>query len=401
MSEMVECPEVGGLRRFICAYNPIYLLSSLSMLAGCVLVANDSEHTNVPLSQLLLLVGVLVVYQAALFLIGSFLMLRRGVLRDGRLLLILDAVFMADITFVNSELITTSLQTGLGIGMLLLGWAALRMHWIAARTGGDMPRWRYLFVLTAAGLIVLIPAYMKHIDDGLSVTLNTLYSMWWIGGLLLGGWVVTQHWADGNLPVAPRSERAAWVCPTYCTCAYASLLLHICVLHYVYNVAFVFALATPVLLALAMLLRRMEERWPIWQGTGVLRLSLLVCGTLFGLCAPGDLALHAGSVAISAVKLTLGGAYLALVFVYFRRYSRWLLSAGAAAAVLSVFGPSIQQTVEFIRMAMAATGRGVQAILPASRAGWGAFGIALSFILLGAGTFWSMRKGEQPESGGE
>lgn len=248
-----------SFRDFIFLYNPVYLLSSVCMLASCALLTNDSEHKNVPLGQLLSLVGTLVIYQACLFAIGSFLTLGRKILRDGRTLLILDAVFLSDITFVNSELLTTNVNIGLGIGLMLFALSALRIHWISNRLDCPMPPHRYLIILLQLLLIIAIPAYLKHIDNGTSVSSNTLYAMWWAGGLVLAMSLLIDHIMQHP---AALPARTAWVQPAYLSVTWLSLILHLAVLHYVYDVTFHGAMIAPVLVALAMLLRRNEERQP-------------------------------------------------------------------------------------------------------------------------------------------
>lgn len=386
-----------GFMRYLWLYNPMYLLSSVCMLGSCVLLANDSVHSHVPLSQLLSLVGTLVLYQAALFAIGAFLVLSRNILRDGRTLLILDAVFLTDITFVNAELITTRLMTGLGIGLLLVALAGLRIGWISQRMGSPMPLHRYVLILLQLAMITLIPSYLKHIDTGTSVTASTLYAMWWVAAVLTGGGVIIDTLLRRE-PAAALPARAAWVQPTYVVVPFLSLMLHLAVLHYVYDVALYVAMLAPQMVAGAMFLRRMAERRPDRFGVTVpLQVGLLALGLIAGLTASSTLELRLGLspeyvIALPAGKMTFAALYMGVVYIYFRRHARWFLAAGAAVAGMVLFGPGPQQVWQAIVAAIRALGRAIVWLMPATRVGWGILGIIASFGLLGLGTWISLRR---------
>ena len=62
----------------------------------------DVDHAHAAAS----LIVTLNVYEAALLAIALFLITRRGLRRDGRMLLLLQAFFLADFTFLNAEVAT-------------------------------------------------------------------------------------------------------------------------------------------------------------------------------------------------------------------------------------------------------------------------------------------------------
>ena len=378
------------IRDLIFLYNPVYLLSSVCMLVGCVLLTNDTEHKVVPLGQLLAIVAAVGLYQACLFLIGSFLAFGRRILRDGRTLLILDAIFLSDITFVNSELLTTNLTVGLGIGLLLFGLSALRIHWITRRAQCPMPLHRYLIILMQLMLIIGIPAYLKYVDTGTSIGATTLYCLWWAVGLALAGTVLADH--ARQVVHAKLPPRAAWVQPTYLGVTWLSLILHLAELHYVYNVTFHAAMLCPILISLAMLLRHRDGRVPSRHRTVGLQLAMLIMTFLIGVDAADSLSLSLLGASVSAGKLTFGALYLAAVYMYIRPLAYWLIGAGALVAATDLFGPGWRQ----IGMCIIRAGRwAVEAavnLLPSTRLGWGITGIVGAFLLLGIGLLISLRK---------
>ena len=67
---------------WIVEYNPFYLLSAVSMLLGCLLLANTTTWQPVPLSTLLPLLGTLQIYELACLGIGVLLYRKLGPRRD-------------------------------------------------------------------------------------------------------------------------------------------------------------------------------------------------------------------------------------------------------------------------------------------------------------------------------
>src|SRR5215469_15809895 len=78
--------------------NPFYLLSACCMLAGCLALTNSLSWLSIPLPKLLILLLTLNVYEGALIGLAAYLVLVRGLRRDGMMLVILEAFFLIDIT---------------------------------------------------------------------------------------------------------------------------------------------------------------------------------------------------------------------------------------------------------------------------------------------------------------
>ena len=85
-----------SLLRFLTEHNPFYLLSAACMLASCLALTNSLSWISITRSRLLTLIVTLNVYEAALLAIALFLITRRKLRRDGRMLLLLQAFFLAD-----------------------------------------------------------------------------------------------------------------------------------------------------------------------------------------------------------------------------------------------------------------------------------------------------------------
>src|SRR5689334_18863840 len=90
-----------SLWRFVVDRNPFYLLSAACMLFGCIALTNSSSWSPIKLQRLLILTATLNFYELLLIGLALFLIVRRGLWRDGAILLILEAFFLVDVTFLN------------------------------------------------------------------------------------------------------------------------------------------------------------------------------------------------------------------------------------------------------------------------------------------------------------
>src|SRR5437762_3078566 len=89
--------------RLLATHNPFYLLSAACMLAGCLALTNSLSWSPIGARRLLTLIVTLNVYEAALIWLALFLVTRRDLIRDGRMLLVLEAFFLVDTAFLNAE----------------------------------------------------------------------------------------------------------------------------------------------------------------------------------------------------------------------------------------------------------------------------------------------------------
>ena len=120
------------LVRLITEHNPFYLLSAACMLASCLALTNSLSWSPIAMRRLLTLLVTLNVYEAALLGIALFLVTKRGLRRDGHMLLLLQAFFVADFTFLNAEIATSSPDAGTGILINAIGPATMRPRTVAS-----------------------------------------------------------------------------------------------------------------------------------------------------------------------------------------------------------------------------------------------------------------------------
>lgn len=178
----------AALLGFLVHHNPFYLLSALSMLAGCYALNSGLAARTGDLPKLLALLGVLNAYEGILIGLGLYLIRRRGIVRDGRTLLLLQAAFLVDLAFLDAEVGSVSLRTGCLLGLLVLALALIKAGAVVRGLWGRVPRRWFAFVALQLGVLFLLPSvftqFRQH-QNG-NVTAGQFYGAWWVvGGLMI------------------------------------------------------------------------------------------------------------------------------------------------------------------------------------------------------------------------
>src|SRR2546423_9092500 len=110
MTNSYVIPARPSLLRYLIDRNPFYLLSAVCMLTGCLLLTNSLSWSPIRVQRLLTLIVTLNVYELLLIGLALFLIVKRGLRRDGTLLLVVQAFFLVDVTFLNSEIFAANLR---------------------------------------------------------------------------------------------------------------------------------------------------------------------------------------------------------------------------------------------------------------------------------------------------
>ena len=393
--------------RLLAEHNPFYLLSAACMLASCLALTNSLSWIPIAKTRLLTLVLTINLYEAALLGIALFLVKSRRLVRDGRMLLLLQAFFVADFSFLNAELATADLATGLLVNGGLLMLAAVKLAVVVLVLKPRFTGLQFTFVMLELAVLFALPCILRwynvnqHIVDG-----RELYVAWWVAALLpavyeLFSWIDRRRHADGGVfPVTPGAQAAP--VRAYLALPYLSILAHLGILHYVYDTAWQGAHAAPVLLGLTLVLNRAgPNRLVPRKDLLALRLLLplaavLVSGNDPWRFAPG---FTYPRFAVSALGLALAGAYLVYVYCFLRQHAKTFLATGAAAAAFYALGPSRQHSTDALRAAWDWTSRLTGRLVPKSMSDWGVLGLIASFGFLVIGFWVSLTK--RPGTGEE
>ena len=182
--------------------------------------------------------------------LGLFLIRRRGIIRDGRTLLLLQIVFLVDLTFLNAKTATVDLHVGLAVNGALLVLSPAKVGAVMWVLTPRFPWRQYAMAsLMLAGLFGLPCLFRMSEKDGRID--NTSFALaWWCAGLLLPIVCEALRFArrSTQTTVAVMRPRLGGL---YVAMGYVSLIAHLAMMHWVYRGPFYLADLSPVLLGLA------------------------------------------------------------------------------------------------------------------------------------------------------
>jgi hypothetical protein len=388
---MPDKPASASFFRSFAHSNPFYLASACCMLAGCLALTNSLSWWGIPTSRLLILFATLNIYEAALIGLAAYLVLVRGLRRDGMLLVILEAFFLIDITFLNAEISTQHSWIGPALALFSFAAAIIKLVVIFRILGIRRPAPQLSFILIQIALILALPLAFAR-NTGGAVSPLAFYIAWWIVGLMPAVYEFLVKCLQTDEP-RPAPTRAAL---TYMVLPWLSLAAHLGILHYVYDVPFYGAMAAPALLVLAMVLNHAAPKSLMPRKDIVtLRVLLPLAAIFVSASSPHELTVFhdpTGHLTLTTLRLTMVLAYLEFMYSFLREY--WIFSTVAAAVcLLSVaYGPSADQIGNSAHGFWSRFTPIAWDLIPTTQFGWGAISIVLAFVLLGVGAAISLRR---------
>jgi hypothetical protein len=358
------------------------------MLGGCLALTNSLSWVSIPRERLLTLIATLNVYEIALLALAWFLIGKRRLLRDGAMLLLLEAIFLADFTFLNAEISTLSLGLGLTITAILLLAAAVKLAVALYLLGIQRISREYWLLLGTIAITGAIPLLFTWIGQG-NVGARHFYLMWWIAGGMLGAFAM--FWKQTALAPSALSIPLR----VYIAAPWLSLATHLGILHYVYDQSFLGADSTPVLLGFALLLNRVTPRKLIpRRDIQIMQLMLSVAAVLVSFDSPRALSValnHSGSMQVTPFGVALATGYLTFIYCFFRSHWIGMLITGAVAASAPMFGPTMDDIESFFQSVWNFL-CDVWALVPKTQEQWGIAAVISSFGFLGLGALISLAK---------
>ena len=392
--------------RFLVRTNPFYLLSAMCMLGGCLALTNSLSWTSIRLERLLALIVTLNVYEALLLGLGLYLLARRGIVRDGLMLLFLEALFLVDAAFLNVEVFAIDLQVGLLANAIVLVLAVVKLAVVfrAMRLAFDGT---FALVLVQLSVLFVTPGVFAAVTRGGDGALPPAlaYAAWWALGLvaalaavllrgrrlreLLGEEAPGQEWVQA---VVRRSF--VWL-------PFVSLLVHLVMAHWVYDAHVHAAYVAPLLLGLAVMTGDAAPTRVLKPGDlSTLRLVLPAFAVALALRAPDVLHVQpfgpGSRVVIGPLVASAAIAYLVYVYLFFSRHAWRMIGGAAAAAGLYAFGPTPGQVAtagqQFSTWLFDAVASLVSKLIPRTTTGWGLTAVGAAFAFLGLGAAISLRK---------
>jgi hypothetical protein len=399
--------------RFLFRTNPFYLLSAMCMLGGCLALTNSLSWTSIPLPRLLALVLTLNVYEGLLLALGLYLLRRRGVVRDGLMLLFLEALFLVDAAFLNVEVFAIDAHVGLIVNAIIFVLAVVKL--LAVFRVMRLPRdATFYFALVQLAVLFATPgvfAYVTHGDGG-TLPPGLAYAAWWTLGLVAALPALALRGRRLNELLGEPADAgefvAAVVRRSFAWLSFVSLVAHLALMHWVYDAHLHAAYLAPLLLGGTVTLScaAPSKGMRVFDRVA-LQLILPLIAVTVSLDAPDSLRLsplgHASRVALTPFAVTLAVAYVVYVCTFLPRYALRLIAGAVVAALAFAFGPTparmaaaAQQWTQWAADAVAAF---VSWVVPRTSTGWGLTAVGAAFGFLGLGAAVSLRKAPEPKDG--
>jgi hypothetical protein len=400
---VAQPPLPRPLLRVLQDYNPFYLLSAACMLFG-VFAMNDSlDWSPIGLRKLLTMIVTLNGYEAVVIALAVFL-LKRNIRRDGLLLLIVEAFFLADVGFLNMEVFATNATVGLVVNVLLLAAAFVKLAVIFRALGIPLTDPRLPFVMISLAMLFGVPGLFASVAQRHNDFLSPLviYCGWWLAGALPVAYTMTVGSVE---PFRRRFDatpagREVFLARLLLVLPMVSLLAHLCLASWVYKVTFYPLNLAPMLLGFAVLCGHADRHVVTLAMRLRLHLALpLIAIGLSAIRVPQEMVFPVGPALMSPLRLTLMVATLVYLDGWWLHRHLLFAAASATTVLLAGFGHTVG-TINGNSMKLAKTsGDAFERLVPKTLPEWGVVSIVMAFLLLAVGAALSLTK--RPPVGAE
>ena len=383
------------LLRLLAEGSPLYRLSALSMLAGCYTLSHALALQPGQTGKLLVLLAALGAYEALFVGLGLFLIVRRRLERDGRMLLLLEVLFLVDATLLGGESFSADFRTGVAISVALLLLALVKVIVIVRVLDPGTVISALAPTLLPFALIYLTPGGCLRLQELHLFGPRTVYGFWWLAALavVVQAMLARQAAAEKVDPAAGAFRRALAIALP------ASLTVHLLAATWVHDLEFHVAYLGPMVLALGVARILLDVSWPgpRW------RLALPAAAALLSINADADLTLSGPwAIPVSPLRLALLAAGLAYLEGY-RLYRERGFAWGAGLCLLAAAsGHTVAAMAARVGWLWRAVTSGGRRVFPRTAEAWGVVAVVMAFVLLGLGAAASLVSGQgrQPEPRG-
>lgn len=383
MTELPFVPPRRSVARFLLDYNPFYLLSAMCMLAGLFALNNSLTWNPLPAANLLWLVLVLNIYEMMLIGLGIFLA-KRGLKRDASTLLVLEAFFLVDAGFLNSEIFTFNFELGLAINIALLILAGIKLVMVFEGLGLSLADPRLLLAGGQMFVLLAMAGVFKHIAQANNGVLPemAIYACWWVVGIIPVLFAVLLR--NGQ----ERAHRG--IIGAFVILPMISIIAHLGTSGWVYGVRWHHSNLSPLLLGLAVLIGVSD--YHVRNMTARMRLHLLLplAAVFLADRERWPLVFMIDGVTLTALRCTLVGA--AIVYLHGLFYHRHIyFCVGVAMCLMAAaLGGTMSAMSHNASSLSRAIFQALSKIVPRTLTHWGIVSVAASFVLLGLGLVRSL-----------
>ena len=379
--------------------HPWFLLSGLFMVVGCALMSAAAHARKDELAPVLLIVGLVTLYEVAVLGIGGWFVAKGRRLgcqrtqREGHQLFGLLVVLTADLTFVYNEVSIAAPRLGALLAGAALVWGLVKLAVVARVAGLRLATTGWVVVGVSLGLTFGPGLVARAVGGSGQLPEGYGHTMWWPTAALIavGLWV----WSDPR--GRERAGRLEWLRKLVLLVPAASAVWHVLAIHWMYRLALEPAHLAPVLLGLSVVLMLRIDR-----SAPAVRKLAVACGYVGGLSAAfGGEVWHLGfgtpvETAVSPLRLWLVAALVGYAVVWWRQRTLGVLVVWPLLGVAAALGHTPATMAD--RMAwMAEHAWGVlRAVTPRTLGTWGVAVVSIAFAMLGVGTWTSAHRRHSP-----
>lgn len=391
--------------RWLVDHNPCYLVSGVCLLLGCFLINAAVHDRPDEILPVLLLIGVVNLYELLIIGLGLMLYRVRRLRRDAVFLLVLEVVLLVDAALLYNELFIMDAT----IGAIVCGLAVLAavskavwvLHGLRARLS------TLASIVLGADLLVIffLPGVLRTLKYHDAMSGGVFFALWWGAGVLLALHALPRWWTDRM----PRALAAAVV-----VLPMLAVIGRLAASQYVYDRPYFGAYLAPLLLGAGVLwsLRFGAREKPTVHRRGVLAFAAAALAAC--VVSPGPS--YELGVMVSSLRITLLIAAIMLGEAWWRLGGSALLVNAVAFVLLGTAGDSpramrgniawLWNRIDDVLTEPAAATReqasswwtvlrdALSMVAPRGMLEWGAVAVALAFVLLAAGAAvsWSGRR---------
>jgi hypothetical protein len=390
-------PARGRLLRFVIDHNPFYLLSALCMLGGLLTLTNSLSFSPIPQRHLLLLIGTLNCYELLLVTLAIWLIVNRKLIRDGAILLGIEALFLADTAMLNAELFTVDRRLGAVVNLLLLLLAAGKLALIF-RALQIRSRGAYGFILANLVLLFVLPGVFKQVamQDNGKLTALAVYAAWWAVGLLPIGFAYV--FRRPELAAVPSSDRRPKahlpIVMRFVLFAFASTLIHLRLSNWVYQVQWEWANLAPLFLGAAICVGMLDGHVHTLALRMRSQLVLPLVAIAFSLRFSPDLIVAFGPIGLSPLRFAFAGATAVYLHgLWLHRHAYFAIASTICLASIGLGASPGMAAQNFIAVWNGLVAM-VRRVYPQTTSDWGVLSVIASFVLLLLGAAVSIVRGQ-------
>ncbi|MBC7783212.1 MAG: hypothetical protein H7144_05180 [Burkholderiales bacterium] len=364
--------------------NAAYVLSAICMIFGLFALNGSLDFSPLPASNLLLLIGVLNVYEILTLLIARMLH-GRGILVDARTLVLVESVFLFDGAFLTSELIAVMPSVGVPIALALLIAGTAKLAIILGVAGQRFTSRLGAMAMVMLAVLLAMPWMFKTIVDAHAGLLppSGYYAGWWIAALVPIAAAVFWRREDGALM------------HTIFALGAISVIAHIGTAAWVNKVTFTLDNLAPVILGIALVIG--NRRLFFIRREIAIQMQILLPVLAVLVSTRNAMGMHTDLFDLTLTPLRLTLLATGLLYLHgLLRHHDWRFGVGLAGGLtLAVAGASPQAIGGTITGLIRTAIETVNRLIPRTLMQWGWVSVSSAFILLIGGTIQSMRRAQQ------